>query len=76
MESFFKTHLQMALSVQTMITVRQVGITYDRFGMVTMRSFVAVRVFLRLSFVCFLFNYTVFDFTVSPLIRQVYFDFL
>ncbi len=46
--SFFKTHFQMALFVQTMITVRQVGMTYDRFGMVTVKSFVFVRVVLRL----------------------------
>ena len=45
--SFFKIHIQMALFVQTMITVRQVGMTYDRFGMVTVKSFVFVRIYLR-----------------------------
>ena len=45
--SFFKTHFQMAMFEQTMITVRQVGITYDRFGLVTMKLFAAVRVYFR-----------------------------
>ena len=40
----------MASSVQTMFTVRPIGMTYDRFGHVTIKSFVSVS---RLG-VCFL----------------------
>ena len=47
--------LQMANSVQTLLTTRPVGMTYDRFGLVTLRAFVAVRL-LNNRFLCACIN--------------------
>ncbi len=63
--------LQVANSVQTLLTTRPVGMTYDRFGLVTLRAFVAVRL-INNRFLCACINrnrfnrfFLVFYFTFS-----------